>query len=175
MEKAKALAVIAFLSGLALGATGLHVAPDKHGSNENNHQLEEVRGVLSNDFEKAIALDMPLASVWTKVANVDTNDVWLDATGSILAITRDGRAIQLFSYVNDIYYFDLFKAGDPRLTAEISTDADRLFVYERAAEGAPWVHFDREFDGVPDQRMQFGVDGSAQDIEWSLATNGEAE
>lgn len=175
MENAKTLAVIAFLSGLALGAAGLHVASNKRGSDKNNHQLEEVRGVLSNDFEKAIALDIPLESIWTKVANVNTNDVWLDATRSVLAITHDGRAIQLFSYVDNIYYFDVFEAGEPRLTAELSSDGDRLFVYEHTAEGATWVHFDREFDGVPDQRMQIGVDNSAQDIEWSLATNGEAE
>ena len=52
---------------------------------------------VSDDFNKAFAIHGPLESEWTRVHQLGGLDIWSDAANTTLAITEDGRAVQMLS------------------------------------------------------------------------------
>ena len=118
---------------------------------------------LGADFAKPIGLDGPFTGKWKRLHDVNGLTVWADVESEIIAVTRDDRAVLLFSDMEDIRYLDLFNDGEPRVTVEIAPGDERMFLYDDAENGGHQILIDTGIDGTIDKTITKGTAEIAAD------------
>jgi hypothetical protein len=121
-------------------------------------------GADSDDFYKAFAIHGPLDSDWTRVHQVGELDVWSDAAGTALAITENGRAVQLLTLDDVCCTFDIFEQGEYRATVKYGNFDQRLMSQGVDPDGKVWTYVDMGINGTIDFRFLDGVSNSAQQV-----------
>lgn len=127
-----------------------------------NHLV--MSGGVSDDFNNAFAMDEPPISDWTRVHQLGEINVWSDATNTALAITQNGRAIQLLTSDDGCCIFDIFEYGEYKATVQYSGDNQRLISQGQEQNGIVWTYIDKGIDGTIDVRFKEEVLGSAQQV-----------
>ncbi len=121
-------------------------------------------GEVSEDFGNAFAMDAPLVSDWTRVHQLGALDIWSDDSNSALAITENGRAIQLLTSDGGCCVFDIYEYGEYRATIKYGDDKPRLIMQGRDPTGTVWTYVDKGIDGTIDLRLLEDVSNSAQQV-----------
>ena len=121
-------------------------------------------GKVSDDIYNAFAIHGPLESDWTHVHQLGELDVWSDAEGTALAITENGRAVQLLTLEDVCCTFDIFEYGEYKATIRYGNFDERLITQERDQNGEVWSYVDMGINGTIDFRFIDGVSNSTQQV-----------
>ena len=121
-------------------------------------------GEISDDFNNAFAIHGPLVSDWTRVHQLGELDVWSDATNTTLAITQNGRAVQLLTSEDRCCTFDIFEYGEYRATIRYGNYDERLITQDIDQNGIVWTYVDMGINGTIDFRHKPGVLNSTQQV-----------
>lgn len=116
----------------------------------------------NEDFYNAFAIHGPLESEWSRVHQLGDLDVWSDAESSALAITQNGRAVQLLTLDDVCCTFDIFEQGEFRATVKYGNFDERLLSQGVDPNGVVWTYVDMGINGTIDFRFIDGVSNSAQ-------------
>ena len=119
---------------------------------------------ISDDFYKAFAIHGPLDSDWTRLHQLGALDLWSDATNTTLAITENGRAVQLLTLEDVCCTFDIFEFGEYRATVRYGNFDDRLITQDVDRDGTVWTYVDMGINGTIDFRHKAGVLNSTQQV-----------
>lgn len=123
-----------------------------------------VPGADSEDFYKAFAIHGPLETEWSRVHRLGALDVWGDAEGTALAITENGRAIELLTLDEVCCTFDIFEHGEYRATVKYGNFDQRLISQGIDPDGKVWTYVDMGINGTIDFRFLDGVANSSQQV-----------
>ena len=127
-----------------------------------NHVVES--GEVSDDFNNAFAIHGPLKSDWARVHQLGELDVWSDTTNTTLAITENGRAVQLLTSEDGCCTFDIFEYGEYKATIRYGNYDQRLISQGRDQNGIVWTYVDMGINGTIDFRFKEGVSDSTQQV-----------
>ncbi len=116
------------------------------------------------DFYNAFAIHGPLESEWNHVHQFGELDVWSDAEGTALAITENGRAIELLTLDEVCCTFDIFEHGEYRATVKYGNFDQRLISQGIDPDGKVWTYVDMGINGTIDFRFLDGVANSSQQV-----------
>ena len=116
-------------AGAALSAVWLLHSP--------NHVIGSPKA--GHDFYNAFAIHGPLESDWTHVHQLGELDVWSDAEGTALAITENGRAVQLLTLEDVCCTFEIFEFGEHRATVRYGAFDERLITQDVDQDGIVWT------------------------------------
>jgi hypothetical protein len=141
-------------AGAALAAIWLLHSP--------HHVIENTKA--GHDFYNAFAIHGPLESDWTRVHQLGELDVWSDAEGTALAITENGRAVQLLSSGDGCCTFEIFEHGEYRAALRYGNFDERLITQDVDQDGIVWTYVDMGINGTIDFRHQPGVLNSTQQV-----------
>jgi len=121
-------------------------------------------GEASDDFYNAFAIHGPLESDWTRIHQLGELDVWSDAEGTALAITENGRAVQLLTLEDVCCTFDIFEFGEYKATVRYGNFDERLITQNVDQDGTVWTYVDMGINGTIDFRHKAGVLNSTQQV-----------
>lgn len=116
----------------------------------------------NDDFYEAFAIHGPLETEWTRVHQLGELDVWSDAEGTALAITENGRAVQLLTLEDVCCTFDIYEYGEYRATVKYGNFDDRLISHGADQAGIVWTYVDMGINGTIDFRFKEGIPKSTQ-------------
>ena len=119
-------------------------------------------GAASDDFNNAFAIHGPLVSDWTRVRQLGKLDVWSDAANTTLAITEDGRAVQMLSSEDVCCTFEIYEYGEYKATLRYGNFDQRLISQGEDQYGVVWTYVDMGINGTIDFRHKDGIADSAQ-------------
>lgn len=141
-------------TALLLSVTWYFVSP--------NNDLE--RGKASEDFYNSFAIHGPLESDWSRVHQFGELDVWGDDAKTSLAITRNGRAVQLLTSDSGCCTFDIFEQGEYKATVKYGNYDQRLLTQGADQRGEIWTYVDMGINGTIDFRYKDGISNSMQQV-----------
>ena len=121
-------------------------------------------GEASEDFYNAFAIHGPLEPDWTRIHQLGELNVWSDAEGMALAITKNGRAVQLLTLEDVCCTFNIFEFGEYRATVRYGNFDERLITQDTDKDGIVWTYVDMGINGTIDFRHKAGVLNSTQQV-----------
>ena len=122
------------------------------------------RVVANDDLYTAFAIHGPLDSDWSHIHALGELDIWSDAEGTSLAITKDGRAVQLLTLDGGCCTFEIFENGEYKATVKYGNYDQRLMSQGLDQNGTVWTYVDMGINGTVDFRYKDGIANSAQQV-----------
>ena len=153
---------ISFLLGAIAGMAGMLAW-----QNYPAHEDAEVAPIrdLPGQFGSTFGMEGPPTARWREIHSNGDYRFWAADDLAALAVSNSNDAVLMFSYIEDIKYYDIFENGDPRVTVELATDEKSLFVYADAGGDNSWVYIDNGIDGRPEKRLIPGSENSIENLE----------
>lgn len=127
-----------------------------------NRVVEPVHA--GEDFYNAFAIHGPLESKWSRIHQLGDLDVWSDDGKSSLAITKNGRAVQLLTIDDGCCIFDIFESGEYKATVKYGNFDERLMSHGVDQNGIVWTYVDMGINGTVDFRFKDGISDSKQQV-----------
>lgn len=119
---------------------------------------------VSDDFNNAFAIHGPMESEWTRVHQLGGLDLWSDAANTTLAITEDGRAVQMLTSDEVCCIFEIYEYGEYKATLRYGNFDQRLMSQGEDQKGIVWTYVDMGINGTIDFRYKEGIADSAQQV-----------
>lgn len=148
-----------FIAGAASAAILLSVAWYAFGP---DHAFE--RGKANDDFYNAFAIHGPLDTDWSHVYRIGELDLWSDEANTSLAITQDGRAVQLLTSDTACCTFEIFERGEYKATVKYGNYDQRLISRGADQNGEVWTYVDMGINGTIDFRFKDGIANSTEQV-----------
>lgn len=130
---------------------------------------------VSNDFNNAFAIHGPMESEWTRVHQLGNLDIWSDATNTSLAVTEDGRAVQMLTTEGTCCIFEIYEYGEYKATIRYGNYDQRLMSQGEDQRGIVWTYVDMGINGTIDFRYKEGIADSAQQVVMTEFAGNEIE